>query len=214
MQEHLREQFSFFFINIYEEVKMTLASQLATLQNQIVSYYLPPVYAFGMIGNAISIFIFSDKQIRTNICSWYFICASLSQLLLLNSACLPRITIVLSGYDSSRYNLGLCKFRGYLYVLSLILSRHFICLISFDRWLVTSSSERRRRLSSPHLARWIISCSILFWSIFSIHALIGYQSQASGCGAVNGTFYDTFYSMYSITTALSPMVSDLLTYVN
>ncbi|UJR16689.1 hypothetical protein I4U23_003589 [Adineta vaga] len=39
-----------------------------------------------------------------------------------------------------------------------------------------------------------------------IHALIGYQGQANGCSPTAGTFYDLFYSMYSIVTAISPMV--------
>jgi hypothetical protein len=193
---------------------MTLASQLATLQNQILSYYLPPVYAVGMVGNAINIFVFSNKQLRVNICSWYFICVSLSQLLLLNSACLARIVAVLSVHDVSRYALGLCKFRAYLYILSLVLSRHFICLISLDRWLVTSSSAWRRRISSRRPARWIIGCSIVFWSIFSVHVFIGYVGQSFGCGPDNGSSYDVFYSIYSIVTAISPMVNILVTYIH
>jgi hypothetical protein len=189
---------------------MSLGSQLTTLQNQIVSYYLPCVYGFGMIGNTINIIVFSDKKFRNNIGSWYFICVSLSQLLLLNCACLARIVAVLSGYDVSRYVLGLCKFRAYLYIVSLILSRHFLCLISFDRWLVTASDIRLRQISSPRLARWLIGGSIAFWSIFSIHALIGYLAQTTGCAPVYGSLYDMFYSMYSIFTAISPIVSTLL----
>ncbi len=167
-----------------------------------------------MVGNIISIFIFSDKRFRSNIGSWYFICVSLSQLLLLNCACLARIVAVISGYDVSRYVLDFCKFRAYLFVLSLVLSRHFLCLISLDRWLITAVDIRFRRVSASRPTRWIIGCSIVFWSIFSIHAFIGYIGQTGGCSPVSGSLYDIFYSMYSIVTAISPIVSVLLSCIN
>lgn len=89
---------------------------------------------------------------------------------------ITKIITFTSGYDFGRTEIILCKFRSYIYVLALVLVRQFLCLISIDRWIVSTKNVRIRRLSSPHVVRWLIFGSILFWILFSIHALIGYQA--------------------------------------
>ncbi|CAF3718469.1 unnamed protein product, partial [Adineta steineri] len=106
--------------------------------------------------NVANILIFSYGRLRTNICSWYFICLSISQILSLFFNGLYRIIVNgwNNGYDYSQISMDLCKFRGYGFVLSVVLSRHFLCLILLDRWMITSRSASLRNKSSLKVGRW------------------------------------------------------------
>ncbi|UJR13201.1 hypothetical protein I4U23_000223 [Adineta vaga] len=116
--------------------------------------------------------------------SLYWInCLSISQLISLISNGLYRIisTGWSNGYDFSQQSADLCKFRVYSYVFSIALSRHFLCLISLDRWMKTSRSVSLREKSSRKYARWLIPLSFLFW------ILIEYpQILTSGCLSIAG----------------------------
>ena len=103
--------------------------------------------------------IFGRHELRRNVCSWYFIGLSIGHLLILDSLCLARIVTTSTGNNVFQYIMSLCKLRTYAFYLSLYLSRYFLCLISIDRWMVTSSSasastEELKSCSSMVNYRW------------------------------------------------------------
>lgn len=182
-----------------------LIDNLKQVQTSITVHYLPMIYIVGIVGNLFNLVVFVRRQLRFHYCSWYFICLSLSQLCLLNSACLTRIVISRSTSDRFERDAVLCKLRAYVTVLSLVLSRYFLCCIALDRWFITLGKH-----SFLIRVRWIISCSLIFWTLFSSHALIGHPSIS--------TSYSLFSSLYSIITSAVPfftmIIFSILTVLN
>jgi hypothetical protein len=174
----------------------TLASQLSDLSNKLLVYYLTPVYIIGMLGNIFNIIIFLRRNLRSSACSQYFISMSISQIILFNVAAINRTIAVLTGYDLSTTVNGLCKIRIYFYLTSLGFMRQCLCLISIDRWIVTTKNVLIRKFSSSRVVRWLIIGSVLFWILYSIHTLIGYRvSPTRGCTNLVDPNYSLFYFM-------------------
>lgn len=130
---------------------------LYLIQAGLLDYYIPIVFVIGVITNIFNIILFNRRKLRSNCCSWYFICLSISQLLLLIVNCLLRMITSWTTYNGFSTINSPCKIRSYFNVLSLVLVRHFICLISIDRWLVTSTNAWLRNKSSLNNVQWIIS---------------------------------------------------------
>jgi hypothetical protein len=90
----------------------------------------------------------------------------------------------------------------------LTLSRHFLCSILIDRYLVTSRSTKLRQLSSFELGKWFISLSILCWIIFYSHIWVDYEGSQPGsaCKKQPGG-YTLFVTICSITIdAIIPII--------
>jgi hypothetical protein len=187
-------------------VEMSLAFQLNQFQLQLDRYELPFIFALGNMSNLANLVVFGRRTLRLNVCSWYFICLSLTHILLLNASCLLQIVIASTGYDITYDGVVLCKIVSYLFDLSFVLSRHFLCLIAIDRWMITSSSAWLRNQSSPKITRWLIIVSVAFWSIFTMQSAIGFTSTPYGCIPPPGSTYLLFYSIYSIIVSLLPML--------
>ena len=186
----------------------SFVNQINSIRQIIPAYVLPPIFFFGIIGNSLNIIVFSRSRLRTNVSSWYFISLSISQIGLLTSNCLFRIISSgwSYGYDISLILSGLCKFRIYVTILSVVLCRHFLCLITIDRWMKTSQSVWLRQKSSPKYAKWFIILSVIFWTVFSIHTLIGYQIVSNACTIPSGTPYYLFYAIYNSVIGIVPLL--------
>ncbi|CAF1180474.1 unnamed protein product [Adineta steineri] len=180
----------------------TLASQLSNLSNKLLIYYLAPIYVFGTLGNILNIIIFLRRNLRSSACSQYFICMSMAQIILFNAAAINRTIALLIGYDLSTTVNALCKLRIYFYLSSLGIMRQCLCLISIDRWIITTKSASIRKFSSLRNVRWQIIGSTLFWILYSIHTLIGYQlSPPRGCTNLVDPSYSLFYAIQIIISA-------------
>jgi hypothetical protein len=192
---------------------------LSDLSATLTIYYLTPIYIIGILGNILNIIIFLRRNLRVNACSQYFIGLSMAQIILFNSFAIIQIVAYLIGYNLSQTMIVICKIRVYLYMVSLGLMRQFLCLISIDRWVVTTRNARIRKLSSLRVIRWLIIGSILFWLLYSIHVLIGYQiSPTRSCTYLVDPSYGLFYSIQltvsSILTLIIMVVFSILTFRN
>jgi hypothetical protein len=192
---------------------LSLLTRISQAQFQIIRYEEPIILVLGNLGNVANILIFGRRDLRKNACSWYFICLSVAHLLLLNSFCLSRIIINLTGNNIFNQISSLCKFRAYTNELSLLLSRYFLCLISIDRWMVTSPNAWLRQQSSLHVSRWLIIIGVGFWTIFSVHAPIGFQPTSIDCAPPFGSTYALFYSIESIIVSMTPILIMILSSV-
>jgi hypothetical protein len=183
----------------------TLAGELREILVAISRSYLTSVFVLGIIGNIVNVIIFSQASLRSNGCSWYFISVSLVHLFVLTFGCLTRIVALSTGFDLTATSLFFCKFRVYFFVGGIALSRHFLCLISIDRWMVTSSSAWLRRQSSPRIVRRLIIVSTIPWLLFNLHAPIGFHHEVNGCVPNSGTIYLLFYTITNLFVALVPL---------
>lgn len=188
----------------------SMSSQLLSINHQLSRYELPFILLIGILTNTMNLLIFSRRAMRQNICSWYFLCLSLIHLLILVTMCSQTALPPWTGYNIAGSIVAFCKIRQYLFDLLTSLSRHFICLISIDRWMITSTNVWLRRQSSPRIARWIIVISVMFWSLFNIHALVEFNIVSNICTASTASMYFFFYSIYSIIITISPMMIMIL----
>ncbi|CAF0830112.1 unnamed protein product [Adineta steineri] len=184
----------------------TLAEQLQNILLNISQYYLIPIFIIGIFGNIFNGIVFSWSTLRNNRCSFYFIMASMAQLFVLIFGCLFRIIVSLTGFDLNVSSLFICKFRTYLFVNGIILSRHFLCLISIDRWMVTSANVSIRNLSTLRMTRLLTIISTIIWLLFNIHLLIGFHIEHNSCTGNSETFYLSFFTFFSLFASLAPLI--------
>ena len=183
----------------------SLPFRLLEFNTRFMQYGTPFILVIGTVTNLINMMIFSRRIVRKNVCSWYFILLSFFHLLFLVFMCLHSIISAWTGYNMAAYVLSFCRIRQYVFDVITCLSRHFLCLISIDRWMVTSSHAWLRRKSSPRIAFWLIITGILFWSIINSHSLIEFNIVLNYCTPASRSTYFFFYSMYAIVISVLPM---------
>jgi hypothetical protein len=186
----------------------SFVNQINSIRQIVPAYFLPPIFLMGIIGNTLNIIVFARSRLRANVSSWYFICLSISQIGSLFSSCLARIISSgwSYGYDIGGIFLGVCKSRAYATTLFTALSRYFLCLITIDRWMKTSRSAWLRQKSSPKYAKWFITLGVTFWTVFTIHAPIGFQTVSNICALPPGSTYTIFSSVYNIVVGIAPFL--------
>jgi hypothetical protein len=179
----------------------SLTAVFSNVELQLARYVFCPLYAIGNIGNILNLIVFSQAKLRTSsVCSWYFLVVSIVNLIAINTGYLTRILAYMGFPDPSRTVEWYCTGRVYISTLALTLGRHFLCSIIIDRFLVTSTSVKLRQLSSFKVAKWYIPLSVLFWTIFYVHILVGYTDYqyGSGCKRWGGT-YNVFIVVSTVT---------------
>jgi hypothetical protein len=184
----------------------SVALQYVQLITLTTEYYLTPIFILGIFGNLANMIVFSQDVLRINGCSWYFIGVSFVNLVVLISGCLSRLIIIFDQIDLTVKSAIFCKIRTYLIFNSYVLSRHFLCVISIDRWMITSSNVYFRHRSNPRIARQVIIISAIFWHLINLFILIGFQPEISGCVPISNTFYLLMYTIINLFATLIPFI--------
>ncbi|UJR16623.1 hypothetical protein I4U23_003523 [Adineta vaga] len=177
-----------------------LISSLTTIQKQLILYVCPLWLIFGTVGCLFNLIVFSRRPLRSSSCCIYFFAASVGHLVTL-SVGLGSLLHSLNNPDPQTQSLLFCKIRGYLFQISIILSRWFIAFACIDRFASTSMNIRLRNFAKPKIAYRIIPIIILIWSIICIHRLIFYEIKGTLCGIVNNigaAFYHTAYVIFAV----------------
>lgn len=177
-------------------------SQLIILTTK---YYLTPIFIFGFFGNLANVIAFYHASLRVNGCSCYFIGVSIVNFLVLMAGCLSRLILIYSGSTITSISL-FCKIRTYLIFTGYVLSRHFLCVISIDRWMVTSRKVYFRHRSNPRIARRVIAISTIIWFLINLFILIGFEMERSGCVPKSNTFYLPMYTVINLLATLIPFI--------
>jgi hypothetical protein len=90
--------------------------------------------------------------------------------------------------------------------MGLATSRYLLCLISVDRWMITSRTAANRRQSSLKVARLLIIGGVLFLIIANIFECLQYVFDAErGCGPSIASMNCLLYTIYNITLSLGPL---------
>jgi hypothetical protein len=178
-----------------------LTAIFSNIHLQLSRYVYCPLYIAGNIGHIFNIIAFSQAKLRTSsVCSWYFLVLSIADLIAINTGFLTRILAYMGLPDPSRTVGWYCTGRVYISTLSLTLSRHFLCSIVIDRFLVTSTNAKFRRISSFKIAKWYIPISVLCWMTFYTHVWVGYSGIGNGTSCKRR---DGAYTLFVTVTGLS-----------
>ena len=104
----------------------------------------------------------------------------------------------LNNPDPQSNSLLFCKIRGYIFQISLMLSRWFVAFACIDRYASSSDKVHLRNFAKTSIAYRIIALVILFWSIICSHRLIFYEVKGNLCGILSNTGAAIYHSIYVI----------------
>jgi hypothetical protein len=126
-----------------------------------------------------------------------FFAASVDHLLTLIVGIGP-VMHSLNNPDPQAASILFCKLRGYIFQISLMLSRWFVAFACIDRYASSSNRVWLRSYARPTIAYRIIVLIIIFWSIICSHRVIFYEIQGNLCGILTNTGAAIYHSVYVI----------------
>ena len=105
------------------------------------------IFLFGTTGNLLNALVLSQKTLRRNPCSLFFLISSVANLAAILSGLTTRM---LSGWTLDLTNTidWLCKCRAFGLFVSRNTASWLIMLAAIDRWLLSSIHPRQRQLST------------------------------------------------------------------
>ena len=98
--------------------------------------------------------------------------------------------------QSSLQILSFCKVRGYVFQVSLMISRWFVAFACVDRYASSSESVNRRHFARTRIAYRVILVIAIFWSLVCSHRLIFYEVKGKVCGILTNTPAAIFHTTY------------------
>jgi hypothetical protein len=123
--------------------------QLGIITNQINRYAPIFLLLFAIIRNLLNCLVLTQRTLRTNPCSVYFLAANLLNLISFVTAFTPRtINGWNTGIDLSETVSALCQLVVFVIFTSRSMFAWFSTLASVDRYLVLSANNHRRQMSN------------------------------------------------------------------
>jgi hypothetical protein len=104
----------------------------------------------------------------------------------------------LNNADPQITSRWFCKVRGYIFQLSLMLSRWFIAFACIDRYASSCDTVHRRNFARPKVAYRTIALIIIIWSIICSHRLIYFEIDNNVCGISTNPPAAIYHSIYII----------------
>jgi hypothetical protein len=151
----------------------------------------------GLIGNVLSILVFSRKTLRSRSCSIYFLALSLSDINVLISYTIENL--LFHGYDIQLLSsLFMCKTTIFLLYASTDISNYLLTLAAIDRCVLVSNSPTRYRFCRKSTAKLMITLVVISFSLINSHFLFGFQIDNDGsCLPTPKTYYDFYTHHYN-----------------
>jgi len=190
-----------------------LIASLNNVSNGISRYLSIFIYLFGIIGNVLNVLLLSQKTLRTNPCSLYFLASSVANIIAIVSG---LTTKMLTGWvpDVSNTIDWLCQFRIFILFASKNVAAWLILLASIDRWFVSHINANRRKQSTIKNTRYGIILTIVFSIV--IYSPVFYCYQANLINAPIKCYGKTEVCrllndlIYAILTIIVPIVFMLI----
>ena len=145
----------------------------------------------GIFGNGMNIWIFSSvRTYRGTPCSFYFLVASIDNMIHLLINLTTRILSGGYGIDFTTMSTVWCKTRPFLIEFLGFISYCCACLAAVDQFLVTSRRESLRRYSNIKWAHRIIFVVIIIWFLHDIPFFLYYNISpiSKTCINTNATY--------------------------
>ncbi|CAF0893376.1 unnamed protein product [Rotaria sordida] len=164
-----------------------------------------PLFIFGIIGNILTIWIFTRPRFRHTSSVRYLIACSVANFIQLAQTLLPRILTEGFKIPLIKSNSDYCKARGYIAGVATLCSLSFPCWASFDHFISTSRNATTRKYwTSKQFVYCAIFATILFWLIVQLPIVIFTRANGESCITTN--IIHTYIQSYGIT----PLVYSIL----
>ncbi len=137
---------------------------LTYISQQITIYSGFCLIVIGIIGNGINVLVFSSvRSYRTTPCAFYFLMASIYNIIFIGINLSSRIAITGYGFDLSRTSIVWCKMRLFIGFSFTLISLSCSCLATIDQYFVTSQSAYLRHFSNIKWARRLVFVITIIW---------------------------------------------------
>jgi hypothetical protein len=143
---------------------------------QLNRYFSIFIFLFGTIGNILNILVLSQRALRTNPCSLFFLTSSIANFIAIITGLTSRM---LSGWTADLTNTidWLCKLRAFVLFISRNMGSWLIMLATIDRWLSSCINVHRRQLSTLKNAQRGIIFTIIISILLYIPIIYCYQAN-------------------------------------
>ncbi|CAF1609409.1 unnamed protein product [Rotaria magnacalcarata] len=179
------------------------------------------LFITGLAGNIIHIYILSVvSSYRSNPCTFYFLIASICDILILSVALLSRILETGFKVDLFCSSIIWCKFRAYFIYSVTIMPFYCQCLATVDQYFVTSKNIELRRFSTMRQAYWnsllLIVICLLHGIPFFLYSDISPTTHICALMNIRLTLYLPIFILVFVTLIPSSLtiVFGFLTYRN
>ena len=138
-----------------------------------IGYFL---LIIGIIGNFLNIVLLSSvRSYRCQPSTFYFLIASIFNLIVIVVGLFSRLLEFGHGFDWSNSSLFWCKFRSYFITSVPLIPVYCQCFATLDQYFVTSKNVQLRQLSQITRAYWTSFILILISLLHGIPFYLNYQ---------------------------------------
>jgi hypothetical protein len=168
------------------------ANLIASWNNasDLLNRYLPIfIYAFGITGNFINVFVLGQRQLRSNPSAAFFIISSIAGLIAIVSGLTSRM---MAGYavDLTNTVKWICLVRNFVLYSARTVALWMIVLATLDRWFSSSPDANLRQISKIKNAQRGIFIVLIY--TFLINTPIFFCYEANLTGLVRGCYGGTY----------------------
>ena len=187
-----------------------LSATLNTIQYRLYRYVLPPLLAFGTIGNLFSLVIFLQPRLRRNPCSIYLLAYTTASICWVDFVALTASLSIGFSIDLGTQSLAVCRIRTYIVYVTINLLPDLLILAAFDRTCVCSRRLSIRQYSTLNVAAHSICGITLFWLLFNIPALVYTSVEQLPTGQpictplLSNSFNNFIFIFFTISYGLLP----------
>ena len=175
----------------------------------------------GVVGNGLNLLVFSSvRAYRTTPCTFYFLCASIYNIIYLSINLTSRIFISGYGIDLTRTSTSWCKMRLFLAVSMTLTSLTCSCSATIDQFFTTSQSAHLRRFSNIKWAHRIVIIGTIIWLCHGIPFLFFYNISPVTNSCISTNYDYTIYypviqlGLYCVIPVLVMVTFGYLAYRN
>ncbi|CAF0751602.1 unnamed protein product [Didymodactylos carnosus] len=160
----------------------------------IYKYVCTAFFVIGMIGNGLSVIVFSRKVLRRRSCAIYFLALAVTDLLYLSFS---LIDTVLPSYSLTitAKSLVICKLNTFMVYFTSDYSNYLLAVASIDRAVSIQCPLKAKLFCRAKVAIYIIIFLGLLLFLINVHLLFGFEivhssNGQSGCTATDKSFFD------------------------
>ena len=193
-----------------------LISRLSSVQRELTQYVYSIWLIFGVTGCVLNLVIFSRPKMRTTsccVCEYQFLSSPWRKKLLFFlvdffAASVDHLFTLIVGIgpvmqslnypDPQTASILFCKLRGYIFQISLMLSRWFVAFACIDRYASSSGRVLLRSFARTTVAYRIIVLIVIFWSIICSHRVIFYEIKGNLCGILTNSGAAIYHTLYVV----------------
>ena len=194
------------------------------LTDIVYKYICLAIFVIGVIGNLLSVLVFSRPSLRHRSCAIYFLALAITDIA---SLCASFIDTVLPSYNHvtlTAKSLFICKLNPLMVYFTSDLSNFLLCVASIDRAVSIQCPLRAKRFCRARIAITIIIAMSMIFLLINGHIFWGFeiievQPSLHVCMPANKTVYQrrnyrlSYMRFYEIFDSLDMLFAVVIPFI-